>query len=213
MPVSYSPTGAERKPKTGEPEPKAPSLWERLNAFLRQINDTSGVNAGTYGWQQRQPVRYQRQNTMPSSGQRAVTMPTRDRFQDGDPRADRRVSYTPTGQVRENPYTPAPQFQFSRYEDPRRDRRPAIGRYNPYNPEGYIPMPWWYGDLNPDQGTGQAGLTGGGSYGTLGSRIGGGSGGGRGGSGGSGGSYPGYGQRTNADFIPRWLHQMVNWKV
>jgi len=211
MPVTYSPTGADRKPKTDEPTAKAPSLWEKLNAFLRQLNDTGGVNAGTYGWQRQQPVRYQRQNTMPSSGQKALTMPTRDRFQDGDPRADRRVGYTPTGQVRVNPYTPTPQYQFSGDDDPRKDRMPAIGRFNGYNPEGFIPMPWWYGNLDPNQGTGQAGLPGGGNYGTLRSRFGGGGYGGGGGRG--GGSYPGYGARTNADFIPGWLQQMVNWKV
>lgn len=211
MPVTYSPTGADRKPKTGT-EPKAPTLWERLNKFLQQLNDTSGVNAGTYGYQRQQPVRYQRQNTMPSSGQRALTMPTRDRFQDGDPRADRRVSYTPTGQVRANPYAvvqPA-QYQFGYDADPRKDRRPAIGRFNGYNPEGFIPMPWWYGDLNPNQGAGVAGTGGAGGSGGLRSRISyGGGGGGRGG----GGSYPGYGARTNADYIPGWLQQMVNWKV
>lgn len=209
MPVTYSPTGADRKPK--DPQPKAPSLWDRLNKFLQQLNDTSGVNAGTYGYQRQQPVRYQRQNTMPSSGQKALTMPTRDRFQDGDPRADRRVAYTPTGQVRVNPYTPAPTYQFGRDDDPRKDRRPAIGRFNGYNPEGFIPMPWWYGDLNPNQGAGVAGTGAGAGYGTARSSYGGGGGGGRGG--GGGGSYPGYGARTNADYIPGWLQQMVNWKV
>jgi len=152
---------------------------------------------------------------MPSSGQRAATMPTRDRFQDGDPRADRRVSYTPTGQVRINPYTPLSY------------RRPAIYAADEFPgiiPQGFVPTLWQYSGLDPeqsaDQGTGQAGQPGGGSYGTLGSRIGGGyggggrGGGGRGGGGrGGGGSYSGYGQRPNADFIPGWLQQMVNWKV
>jgi hypothetical protein len=211
MPVTYSPTGAERKPKTKTTtQEKEPSWMEKLSTFLRRLNDTSGVNAGTYGYQRQQPVRFRRQNTMPSSGQKALTMPTRDRFQDGDPRADRRVSYTPTGQVRENPYTPPVQYQFSNDEDPRKDRRPALGRYNPYNPEGYIPLPWWYGDLNSNQGAGAGNLNGG-YGGGLGSRIsyGGGGGGGRGGSGGNG--YPG--QRMNTGYVPQWIQQMVNWRM
>jgi len=203
MPVSYSPTGADRKPKADK-QPKAPSFWDQLNKFLRQINDTSGVNAGTYGYQRSRP--HDTRGIVPVQGR---PHDTRGIIPDGDPRADRRVAYTPTGQVRENPYAPAPTYQFSNDADPRRDRRPAIGRFNGYNPEGFIPMPWWYGDLNPNQGTGTAAGAGGSGYGTLGSGFG---GGGRGG-GGGGSSYPGYGARTNADYIPRWLQQMVNWKV
>ena len=209
MPVTYSPTGADRKPKPDTSISKAPSLWDKLSAFLRNLNDTSGVNAGTYGWQRRQPVRYTRGNTTPSSGQRAATMnPARNRFQDGDPRADRRVSYTPAGQARVNPYAPITQYQFGNDADPRVDRRPAIGRFNGYNPEGYIPMPWWYGNLNPDHGTGQVNLTGG-SSGYLRNSYGGGYGGGRGGSGDYG--YPA--QRVSSNFVPQWIQQMVNWRV
>lgn len=208
MPVTYSPTGADRrvrtKPTYQEAAPKYPSLLDQARQWYERIR---AANA------RRLQEQMKTVNTNEEFGQSLVGKATW-RYKGGDPRQDRRPrTNSTTGAQMINPYAgvvtyqPSVPSQFSD-GDPRVDRRPAIGRFNGYNPEGYIPMPWWYGNLNPDQGSGQVNLTGG-SSGYLRNSYGGGYGGGRGGS--SDYGYPA--QRVSSNFVPQWIQQMVNWRV
>lgn len=209
MPVVYSPTGADRRVRTNptyqQAAPKYPSLMEQARQWFTKLR---AQNAARFQQQMKQVDTGEEFGQSLIGGKRA-------RFKGGDPRQDRRPkTNTTTGAQVINPYAGRVKYQSSVPSqfsdgDPRADRRPIIGVFNGYNPDAYVPLPWWYGQMAPEQPTG--GTTGGtGGYGTLANRFG---GGGYGGGGRGGTSYPSYGQRANADYIPGWLQQMVNWKV
>ena len=207
MPVVYSPTGSDRrvrtKPTYQEAAPKYPSLMEQARQWFERLRAQNAA-------------RFQQQMKLVDTGEEfgQSFAGSKVRFKGGDPRQDRRPkTNTTTCAPMVNPYAGRVTYKTSTPSqfsdgDPRADRRPIIGVFNGYNPDAYVPLPWWYGQMAPEQPTGGTGVSG--SYGTLASRYGSGgySGGSRGGT-----TYPSYGTRANADYIPGWLQQMVNWKV